>query len=163
MEGRKQEPSETEFRINKRNTVTLRKMYTPNGNRLKIDSTENKHAISLDAVQLESLTWQKRDELLRLHERSTSSGCTEDIRTFWENTEGAEPESREHVAKITNEYAEAYINSVFIGDRECCEIVSPKIGYGRRLTPEEFLSVAERGPEIFNRFLQTPFGPEEEL
>lgn len=160
MKNPDEEPNIKEFIVQNRKNIILRKIYTPNGNRIEISSGENKEITTLDAMQLESLTWQEREKLSQLHEQNASVKEANRIRKFWNNIENSEPKKRENITKITNEYAEVYINTVLIGGKECCEIVSPKVGYGARLTPEELLSVAECGYQIYNQFLQTPFGPE---
>lgn len=42
-------------------TVTVRKVHTRNGVRLEIESPKLGYKIRLDALELESLTWQHKD------------------------------------------------------------------------------------------------------
>lgn len=42
-------------------TITVRKVFTGNGQRLEIESSRDNLSIRLDALQLESLTWQNAD------------------------------------------------------------------------------------------------------
>ncbi|WP_251343736.1 hypothetical protein [Haloplanus halophilus] len=144
-----------------RQTVALEKAYTPNGNRLRVGSPSLDEAVCLDAVQLESLTWQERSDLLGFVDRSelVADVDADAVRTHWRGLGEGTPEGRADVATITNEYAESHVRSVSLGDARCCEIVAPKMGYGIRLTPAELLAVAERGHGVFRQFLRTPFGP----
>jgi hypothetical protein len=49
-------------------TVHLRKVFTRNGERLEIIAPKVGYAIRLDALQLESLTWQTNETFSRLLE-----------------------------------------------------------------------------------------------
>lgn len=48
--------------------VSVAKVWTPNGERLEIIAPRLGYAIRLDAIQLESLTWQTPERLSRLLE-----------------------------------------------------------------------------------------------
>jgi hypothetical protein len=115
---------------------------------------------SLDAVQLEALTWQDRETLLELLSSEPELADTERVRSFWNTADGETAQNRERVAAITNEYAEVYVQVVSLGGQQCCEIVAPKLGFGNRLSPSEFLAVARAGHHVFSAFLRTPLGPE---
>lgn len=55
-------PDEPEMRIaNEFADIRLRKVYTRNGERLEIEAPRRGYRIRLDAVELESLTWQTAD------------------------------------------------------------------------------------------------------
>lgn len=55
-------PDEPDMQIaNEFADVRLRKVYTRNGERLEIEAPRRGHRIRLDAVELESLTWQTAD------------------------------------------------------------------------------------------------------
>jgi hypothetical protein len=47
-------------------TVEVRKVLTPNGERLEIRSPRLGHMIRLDPLELESLSWQTHESLSRL-------------------------------------------------------------------------------------------------
>lgn len=141
-------------------TVTLEKLYTPNGNRLCVGDPDEGRLAALDAVQLESLTWQDRGTLRELLSSDTTAADVDRVRSDWREVDGETPDERERVATITNEYAEVYVQVATLGDRQCCEIVSPKRGYGTRLTPAELVAVSRAGHQVFGDFMRTPLGPE---
>lgn len=61
----RKEPQET-FEINNEfATVTCRKVYTRNGERLEIHAPKLGYRIQLDALALESLSWQTMDTFTR--------------------------------------------------------------------------------------------------
>jgi hypothetical protein len=47
--------------VNEFALVEVRKIQTPKGERLEIESPKKGHVIRLDALELESLTWQEKD------------------------------------------------------------------------------------------------------
>ena len=50
--------------------VTVRKLLTPNGERLQITASRIGRAIELDPLQLEGITWQTPESLSRFLEKS---------------------------------------------------------------------------------------------
>lgn len=52
--------------VNEFAEVHIRKVHTRNGERLSIESLRRGHSILLDAVELESLTWQTPETFSRL-------------------------------------------------------------------------------------------------
>jgi hypothetical protein len=68
-------PGTQEFAVtNEFADVRIRKVYTRNGERLRIESPKRGYAVELDAIELESLTWQTKEAFSRLLESSTGPG-----------------------------------------------------------------------------------------
>lgn len=149
-----------QYTVAHRRPVTLGKQYTPNGNRLQVGTPDGTVIATLDAVQLEALTWQERATLLDLLSREPELADTDSVRSFWRSVDDETPQNRERIATITNEYAEVFVQLVDLGGQRCCELVAPKLGFGNRLTPSEFRAVAAAGHQVFSGFLRTPLGPE---
>lgn len=127
-------------------TAVLSKLRTPNGERLKLASGD--HEIRLDALELESLTWQ--DE------------------AFFEDTLGVEHrpevtvspvEVRENARfKIGNEYTTVWLR--LDGDDGRLLLASAKMGFGTHLGAPELAALARQDQAFFTGLLDTPLGPE---
>ncbi len=59
--------------------VNLRKIRTRNGERLEISAPKSGSSIRLDAILLESLTWQKPKALSKLLEHPVKHNASDDI------------------------------------------------------------------------------------
>lgn len=143
-------------------TVTLRKAYTPNGQLLEISSLEATDSTRLDAIELESVTWQDRDTLYAvMGENGDGRGDALDGAAGFADARTQVAETVENPdLTITNEYAEARIGTFSADGVACCVLVSPKLGYYRRLTPGELDGLAALPHTAFSTFLEKPYGPE---
>lgn len=54
-------------------TIHLRKLYTKNGERLEIHVPGSGHSVELDAIEVESLSWQTPETFIRLREKGPAS------------------------------------------------------------------------------------------
>jgi hypothetical protein len=63
---------------------------------------------------------------------------------------------------ISNEFAQVTIYKVLTRNGERLEISAPKLGRHIRLDAMELESLAWQSTETFSRFLETPFGTEDE-
>lgn len=143
-------------------TVTLRKAYTPNGQLLEVSSPDTTDSRRLDAIELESVTWQDRDTLhAAMERREGDHGDTPGEATEFADSPTQLRETMENPdLTITNEYAEVRISAFSADGAEWCGLVSPKLGYYLRLTPSELEGITELPHTIFSDFLQRPYGPE---
>lgn len=125
-------------------TVEFRKIVTPNGERLVIASDGAN--TRLDALALESLTWQDdaffADLVGKPHE------------------EGTDAADAGRKLQIGNEYTVIELRPLKTTAGTRLELRSPKLGYERRVSPAEFAAVADKRPDFFSELLRTPFGPE---
>lgn len=129
-------------------TVTVRHIRTPKGERLEIDSSDD--AIRIDALGLESLSWQDLDifdEFLdEEYDRTSDEESDADDETVCEFT-------------ISNEYADVVARSVRSNDGERLIVEAPKKHFSIRIDPLGLAALAEQDMEIFSEFLETPHGP----
>lgn len=138
-------------------TLELRKIFTPAGERFEIEATDLGHSIRLDAMELETLSWQDHE---------TYIGFLEDRGELPEGFSGMAGTALDADAtvvqewSVTNEFAEAHVRKLETGDGERLEIEAPKLGYRIRLAPLEVEGVTWQETETFTTFLETPFGPD---
>jgi hypothetical protein len=130
-------------------TVRVEKVYTHNGERLEIQCGE--YNARLDALELESISWQDDETLAALvadtaHPPESLSGVAAAF--------GTEP------VRIRNEYGEAEVRLVDGGDG--LAVAAPKLGYEIELTPAELYMFSQQDRDTFSEFLGQPFGPDAE-
>lgn len=126
--------------------VTIRKLRTPNGERLELAIAE--HRIRLDALELESLTWQDDAFFvgeLGVTERPDRAVSPADVRD----------DAR---LKIGNEYTTVWLRLTDDGER--LAVASAKMGYGTHLGAASLAALARRDQAFFTGLLDTPLGPE---
>ena len=126
-------------------TVELRKLVTPNGERLVVAS--DGASTRLDALALESLTWQDDEFFGEL-------GGTSHV-----GTERPEDDA-EPVMQISNEYTTVRIRSHDTADGSRISVRSPKLEYWCLLSPAELAAIADKPISFFSELLETPLGPE---
>jgi hypothetical protein len=127
--------------------VELRKLLTPNGERLVVES--DGASVRLDALALESLTWQDA--------------------AFFEDLTGSEhagdegvPVDDEPTIQIGNEYTTIRIRSHETTDGPRISLRSPKLEYHCLLDAAELAAIAHRDAAFFSDLLETPLGPEDD-
>lgn len=126
--------------------VTLRKVRTPTGERLAVHD-ESRGSTRLDALELESLTWQ-------------------DAAFFDELVDGAydyrsiDPSPREPAElQISNEYTVVHLS--VIDDGQAVKLTASKMGYGTRVDARVFAQLVDKPKTFFSALLETPYGPED--
>jgi len=125
--------------------VVIRKIFTRMGERLEIAAGDR--SVRLDAIMLESVSWQDADELGGEATGSTTSA-----------TDASPPGDRDPIT-ISSEFAQAVVRP--IGSREGARlgIEAPKMGYEIELEPRHLAWLTTLGHETFSEWLETPFGP----
>jgi hypothetical protein len=127
-------------------TVTLVKVRTPNGERLAVRS-ETQGSTRLDALELESLTWQDAGFFAEL------VGSEYDYRSV-------DPAPREPATlQISNEYTVIRLSVVNNGG--AVELTAPKMGYGTWIDACVFAALIDKPKTFFSDLLKTPYGPED--
>lgn len=127
-------------------SVTLRKVRTPNGERLAI-CNETRGSTRLDALELESLTWQDAEFFAEL------VGGEYDYRAV-------DPAPREPATlQISNEYTVTRLDVINNGEE--IELTAPKMGYGTRINACVFVELIDKPKTFFSELLKTPYGPED--
>lgn len=64
--------------------------------------------------------------------------------------------------ELSNEFATVHISKIQTENGVKLEIESPKLHHRIQLDPLELESLSWQDKSIFSRFLETPFGPEDE-
>lgn len=126
--------------------VTLQKVRTPNGERLAVHN-ESRGSTRLDALDLESLTWQDAGFFVELVDE------TYDYRSV--NPSPHEPAQ----LQISNEYTVIRLSAVDNG--KAIEVTSPKMGYGTQVDAHAFAELVDKPKTFFSELLETPYGPED--
>lgn len=133
-------------------SVTIHKHTTPNGTRLSI-RPEGGPECRLDALELESVTWQTEGFLDAFEDRrSHPSTATHDV-----DPAAVEPDT---TLRVGNEYALVEVRAIEIAREERLLIASVKMGYTIVLGASELASLARQDPSFFSELLETPLGPE---
>lgn len=128
-------------------TVELRKFVTPNGERLVIES--DGASARLDALALESLTWQGTSFFERL--------------TGAEHAEAGDAMvDADPTMQIGNEYTTIRIRVHETPSGPMVSLRSPKLEYHCWLNPAELDALARKPAAFFSELLETPLGPEDD-
>ena len=127
--------------------VELRKLVTPNGERLVLASDDR--STRLDALALESLTWQEPSffETLTGEDHADEGTVAADV---------------EPTMQIGNEYTtiRVRVHETAAGPR--VSLRSPKLEYQCWLSVAELAALSGKSPAFFSDLLETPLGPEDD-
>lgn len=126
--------------------VSLTREPTPAGERLRVDSADD--TTRLDALALESLTWQDDEFFTEL------TGAT--------HTAGANAVRTDETLQIGNEYTVVQLAVLDTDAGPRLEIDSPKLGYSCRLSVAEIVAISREEMTLFSDLLRTPLGPVDE-
>jgi hypothetical protein len=137
--------------------VRVEKRYTRKGERLHVRS-QTGDSISLDALLLESVSWQGHDgPLAGMIDTDVDAGV-DDL------TSADRPDPQDDVGApitVTNEFAEVRIRKVAtsLGDR--LQIAAPKMDFDVLLHASSLAQLAALDTdETLTQLLETPYGPE---
>lgn len=158
------EKQETETVSDEYTTVEFRKIFTPAGERLEIEAPAIGRSIRLDAMELESLSWQDAETFLAFLDADLP-GLPDDVeeRKEFVRRGADEPIDGGTVKRellVTNEFANAAVRIIETDAGERIEIEAPKLGYRTRVMPTELQTVTWQTTETFTEFLEDPFGPD---
>lgn len=134
------------------NQVLVRKVNTRKGERLEIASPRLGASSRLDAVALESITWQKSnvfDELLS-------------VPNIPEDDEETPPPIQEvdDELRIANEFAEVFVSKASLDDGDELELQSRRLHYSIRLDVSDLEILSCQDSKLYSEFLVYPFGPD---
>jgi hypothetical protein len=136
-----------------RASVVLRRGLTPNGERLVVRS-ESGESIELDALALESLTWQTPEDIERIVREDGRFEADRDLATVGDGDDAVgDPFT------VSNEYTRVEIAKFVVDGDEYARIVSLKLDYDIVLDPTLLSVIAAQPMETFSEFLETPYGP----
>jgi hypothetical protein len=134
-------------------TVVVEKVFTRTGERLEIAAPRLDRSIRLDAIAIESLTWQD-PEAMAERAASVPDGLNEAAAA-----DAASGPEREDAITVSNEFAMARVEKEQGDDGDYLAATAPKLGYDARLGVRELEWVASQDHETFTEFLEQPFGP----
>lgn len=137
--------------------VTLRKVDTRMGERLEIRAPAA-GSIRLDAVALESVTWQDPGELARAAGREGLVGKDDPDA----DRSGATTSDGSETVTVANEYAQVEVARTTGDGADRLHLRSPKLGHEIALGPAELAWLTRQDHETFSAFLETPYGPEDD-
>jgi hypothetical protein len=132
--------------------VTVRKVFTRMGERLELTAETLGRSVRLDAIMLESVTWQDPDTLADRGRRIDRSDALAEPPAL------TEPE-REEPITVSSEFAQAAVEAVHVDGRPLLAVEAPKLGYSTRLSAPALTWLATQDHELFTEWLETPFGP----
>lgn len=143
--------------------VQVRKVFTRMGERLDLTDVPTGDSVRLDAIMLESVTWQPASELTERAEAllEDQTGPVDETRIESAGRVGGDREDPDTLT-VSNEYALAELRTVVDEGRELLSVRAPKLGYATRLGAGELAWLAHQDHETFTEWLETPFGPEED-
>jgi hypothetical protein len=133
--------------------VTVQKVFTGMGERLQLTAEAFSRTNRLDAMVLESVTWQDPDEL-----REWAVDIDRSDTALTETA--ADSEECDDTITVSNEFAYAEVTKEVDGDSEYLRVSAPKLGYDIRLGPQELEWLAVQDHERFTEWFEHPFGPE---
>ncbi|TYT62593.1 hypothetical protein [Natrialba swarupiae] len=130
--------------------VAIQKVHTPRGERLRFEAPRLGETNHLDAVALESVTWQDADEMA---DRARSVDADESIGSDTDWNDGTSE------LMVANEYGQVVLEKE--GDSGV-HLTAPKLGYDITLGVDELEWLTVQDHETFTEFLEQPFGPGDE-
>ena len=128
----------------------VRKVHTRNGARLEVHTPGTDRRVLLDALLLESISWQTPE---------TFAASLDPPPGEFALTEDAEVEAQGDYTEVGNEFATALVREVRAGDESRLEVFSPKLDYRVYLDAALLESLTRQTPETLSRFLEEPYGP----
>ncbi|MFB6184319.1 MAG: hypothetical protein ABEI96_07170 [Haloarculaceae archaeon] len=151
-------------------TIAVREVETPKGTRLELESTERDASVRLDAVALESLTWQDRDTYRSfLHDVDTTARDGDpadvvatsdpaDVVATSDPDDGpggtTEDPTTTRLVEVTNEFAHVVVSEVETGDGDRLELTAPKMDFTVYLNATALAGVAHQSQETFTELLR---------
>jgi hypothetical protein len=133
-------------------SVTARKVFTRMGERLELTAEALGRSVRLDAIMLESVTWQDPDALADRGKGIDRSDALAEPPALTET-------EREDPITISSEFAQAAVEKVEVDGRPMLNVEAPKLGYSVRLSAPALAWLATQDHELFTEWLETPFGP----
>lgn len=137
-------------------SALVRRVRTGNGVRLEVYSPGAGTRVLLDALLLESLSWQSPEDMVggldSPHERA-------DGQREAEPSEDNPHEPHEAYTELSNEFALALVRIFGEGEDKRLEIHSPKLGYRVYLAAPLLETLSWQSPEKLSEALEEPYGP----
>lgn len=134
------------------------RIHSPKGVRLEIRSPHFEERTRLDALALESISWQdeSRFPLAVADPDVTVAGDRPTL------SASATVADEDRQVQIANEFAQVDVAKVRDDETEGLELRSPKLGFAIRLGVPSLESLVFQDPSALAAFLEDPYGPEDE-
>lgn len=132
--------------------VRAQKVFTRMGERLELAAESLGTSVRLDAIMLESVSWQDPEELADLAAEVDRSDAVPPA--------AGDGDEREEPLTVSSEFAMANVRKVSDGGSEQLEREAPKLGHEIHLGARELEWLTLQDHEKFSEWLETPFGPE---
>jgi len=133
-------------------TATVRKLKTRKGERLEIESPSGDETLRIDALGLESLSWQETEIFDRFlpggHDMDPLNEESDDIMS-------------DTGFDVTNEYAQVQVRRLQSPERSTLQICAPKKREQIQIDPDALGGLARQDHTLFTEFLEQPHGPED--
>lgn len=136
-------------------SATVRKLLTPRGQLVEIESGSSEQEpspqIRVDALGLESLSWQTEADLVN------RLGCSPPPE--WDAGNVSQPTVGSF--KISNEYADVVVSKITTSTGDALVVRAPVKRTELRLHPAMLHELTACETDLFSEFLETPHGPHE--
>lgn len=130
--------------------VVVQKIFTRMGERLEIRSGDR--SIRLDAIMLESVSWQDKAELA-----SDAAEALPAAGSAVAESDSVDPD-RDPIT-VSSEFALATLEHIDTPEGPRLNIEAPKLGYEIEIGPRELAYLTTLSHDTFTEWLETPFGP----
>jgi len=127
--------------------VHVREVETPKGERLELETGDGADRIRLDAVALESLTWQDFDSFVRLVVGTAAS--TEAIVTACDEEFTVTP-----LTQITNEFGHVNVRELETPDGQLLELDAQNMAYSVQLNAAALAAIARLSIEAVGTLIR---------
>lgn len=133
-------------------TATLRKLKTKKGERLEIESPSGDETLRVDALGLESLSWQETE----IFDRFLPDGHEMDLLD-----EESDDVTSDTGFDVANEYAQVHVRRLQSPERSTLQIRAPKKREQIQIDVDALGGLARQDHMLFTEFLEQPHGPED--
>lgn len=130
--------------------VSVSRIETPKGERLELADADTGESIWLDAIVLESLTWQDESTFHEFCGEAPESVSSEDLAV----SRGSHAGTHTELTAITNEFSHVDVRNTTADERDWIEFHGPKVGFSIRLNAPAVLTVIYQNHERFTDLLE---------
>lgn len=127
--------------------VVVSEVETPKGERLQLETEDGAERIRLDAVALESLTWQDDESFDRL--LGSDNRAVAALVIAYEN-----PTETTHLTQITNEFGHVNVRALDTPDGPLLELDAQNMAYSAQLNAAALAAVAGQSIDVFGTLIR---------
>lgn len=130
--------------------VEVSRIETPKGERLELADADTGESIWLDAIVLESLTWQNEETFREFCHEAPESVSRSDLAV----SRGSHAGTQTELTTITNEFSHVDVRKTTAEGRDWVEFHGPKVGFTIRLNAPAVLTVIHQDHERYTDLLE---------